>query len=66
MSSEFETPLYREEYPTGRRYVIFFLAAGTSWFLYLHRYTWNFIRPASKRNSDSRIWNSPGCTRSSK
>ena len=31
--------------PTGFRWVIFALACGTSWFLYLHRYTWNFIGP---------------------
>lgn len=27
------------------RYLVFALASGTSWILYLHRYTWNFIRP---------------------
>ena len=31
--------------PTRVRWLIFSLACGTSWFLYLHRYTWNFIRP---------------------
>jgi len=31
--------------PTNVRWLIFALACGTSWFLYLHRYTWNFIRP---------------------
>ena len=31
--------------PTRVRWLIFALACGTSWFLYLHRYTWNFIRP---------------------
>ncbi len=31
--------------PTRVRWLIFVLACGTSWFLYLHRYTWNFIRP---------------------
>ncbi len=53
MSSE-PTPLYPipiQEPPTHRRYVIFALAAGTSWFLYLHRYTWNFIRPALEKET---------------
>lgn len=31
--------------PTRRRYVIFCLAASVSFLLYLHRYTWNLIRP---------------------
>lgn len=31
--------------PTRRRYVIFGLAASVSFLLYLHRYTWNLIRP---------------------
>jgi sugar phosphate permease len=31
--------------PTNRRWVIFALASGTSWFLYLHRFTFNVIRP---------------------
>ncbi|MCH2209919.1 MAG: MFS transporter [Fuerstiella sp.] len=31
--------------PTNRRWVIFFLAAGTSFILYLHRFTWQFVRP---------------------
>ncbi len=31
--------------PTKIRWSIFTLACLTSWFLYLHRYTWNFIRP---------------------
>ena len=51
MSSEFATPADGAEYPTQRRYVIFALAAGTSWFLYLHRYTWNFIRPALEKET---------------
>jgi ACS family glucarate transporter-like MFS transporter len=34
-----------QERPTRVRWLIFTLACGTSWFLYLHRYTWNFIRP---------------------
>ena len=31
--------------PTGVRWLIFGLACGTSWFLYLHRYTWNIVGP---------------------
>jgi MFS transporter, ACS family, glucarate transporter len=31
--------------PTKRRWIVFWLAAATSFILYLHRYTWNFIRP---------------------
>ncbi|MDP7204084.1 MAG: MFS transporter [Pirellulaceae bacterium] len=34
------------EQPTKRRWVMFSLACGTSWFLYLHRYTWNIVRVA--------------------
>lgn len=33
------------ESPTHRRYGIFWLAATTSFLLYLHRYTWNLVRP---------------------
>lgn len=40
MSLESTTPQ-----PTGRRFVVFALAAATSFLLYLHRYTWNVIRP---------------------
>jgi|CXWL01.1.fsa_nt_gi sugar phosphate permease len=32
--------------PTRVRWLVFALASGTSWMLYLHRYSWNFIRPA--------------------
>jgi MFS transporter, ACS family, glucarate transporter len=35
--------------PTRVRWVIFALACATSWFLYLHRYTWNFVGPELKR-----------------
>jgi sugar phosphate permease len=31
------------EKPTNVRWLMFVLACGTSFFLYLHRYTWNFI-----------------------
>ena len=34
------------ERPTRVRWLVFMLASGTSWLLYLHRYSWNFIRPA--------------------
>ncbi len=33
---------------TNVRWLVFALSCGTSWFLYLHRYTWNFIGPALK------------------
>ena len=51
-SNPFQSPATPEDFgqveferPTNKRWVIFFLACGTSWFLYLHRYTWNFIEP---------------------
>lgn len=31
--------------PTNQRWVVFALACSTSFFLYLHRYTWTVIRP---------------------
>jgi sugar phosphate permease len=34
-----------EDQPSNVRWLIFLLACGTSWFLYLHRYTWNFVKP---------------------
>lgn len=34
--------------PTNVRWLIFVLACGTSWFMYLHRYTWNFVGPLLK------------------
>lgn len=37
------------ERPTNRRWVVFALACGTSFLLYLHRYTFNFIGPELKR-----------------
>ena len=37
------------ERPTRIRWLIFLLACGTSWFLYLHRYTWNFVAPELER-----------------
>lgn len=33
------------EAPSRVRWLIFCLACGTSWFLYLHRYAWNIILP---------------------
>jgi MFS transporter, ACS family, glucarate transporter len=40
-----ERSLQGTQVPTNRRWIMFSLASGASWFLYLHRYTWNFIRP---------------------
>ena len=37
-----------EQVPTKRRWVIFNLAAATSFILYLHRYTWLLVRPEIK------------------
>ena len=37
------------ERPTRVRWLVFALACGASWFLYLHRYTWNLIRPELAR-----------------
>ena len=31
--------------PTGVRWRVFALACGTSFLLYLHRYTWNIVGP---------------------
>ena len=33
------------ESPTNVRWLTFSLACGTSWFLYLHRYSWNIVAP---------------------
>ena len=33
------------ESPTNVRWLTFALACGTSWFLYLHRYSWNIVAP---------------------
>ena len=40
-----ERSLQGTQIPTKRRWIVFGLAAATSFILYLHRYTWNFIRP---------------------
>lgn len=40
-----ESSLQTLQAPTRRRWIVFGLAAATSFILYLHRYTWNFIRP---------------------
>ncbi len=37
-----------ESRPTNIRWLMFALACGTSWFLYVHRYAWNFIAPKLK------------------
>ena len=34
-----------QQRPTRVRWLVFSLACGSSWILYLHRYTWNFIGP---------------------
>src|SRR5580658_9841862 len=31
--------------PTNVRWLMFGLACGTSWFLYLHRYAWSIVSP---------------------
>ncbi len=38
--------------PTNRRWIIFSLAAGTSFILYLHRYTRQFVRPELMKEYD--------------
>jgi sugar phosphate permease len=40
----------RNERPTNIRWLIFALACGTSFVLYLHRYTWNYIGPELQKN----------------
>jgi sugar phosphate permease len=42
-------PPVTDDRPTNVRWLVLILACGTSWFLYLHRYTWNFILPELKR-----------------
>lgn len=37
---------------TRRRMVVFWLSAAASFFLYLHRYTWNVIRPEIQKEFD--------------
>jgi sugar phosphate permease len=39
------------EQPTHVRWLIFGLACGVSWLLYLHRYAWGVIKPAVKRET---------------
>lgn len=41
-------PATAPERPTRVRWLMFALACGGSWFLYLHRYTWNIIGPELK------------------
>jgi len=36
--------------PTGVRWRVFALACGTSFLLYLHRYTWNIVGPELQRD----------------
>lgn len=40
--------LAHDQVPTNRRWLIFTLAAATSFILYLHRYTWVMVRPELK------------------
>jgi hypothetical protein len=40
--------------PTGVRWVVFGQACGTSWLLYLHRYTFALIKPELVRRADVR------------
>lgn len=37
------------ELPTRVRWLMFALACGTSWFLYLHRYAWGIVGPEIKK-----------------
>jgi len=39
-----QTDLHAES-PTNVRWLMFGLACGTSWFLYVHRYAWQFVGP---------------------
>jgi len=41
-----EPDLAPSEKPTNVRWLIFSLGCGTSWFLYLHRYTFGLIKPS--------------------
>ena len=41
-----ETKPDSEEPATNVRWLTFTLACGASWFLYLHRYSWNIVAPA--------------------
>ena len=40
-----EPDVTKSESPTQVRWLIFVLACGTSWLLYLHRYSWNIVAP---------------------
>lgn len=45
MSNDFSTSLPHTDRPTQFRKVVFVLACGTSWMLYLHRYVFGLIKP---------------------
>ena len=45
MSDEITPSVAAAERPTNVRWMIFGLGCGTSWFLYLHRYTFGIIKP---------------------
>lgn len=47
-----ETTLQPEESPSRVRWLMFGLACGTSWFLYLHRYAWAIVLPAIQKAHD--------------
>lgn len=47
-----DRPLKKGGRPTNVRWMMFVMACGTSWFLYLHRYTWNLIRPELQKEYD--------------
>lgn len=47
MTTPEPTPDSYEE-PTRVRWLVFWLACGTSWFLYVHRYAWNIVRSELK------------------
>lgn len=40
----------RPDVPTGNRTLIFWLACGASFLLYLHRYSWNIVGPELQRD----------------
>ena len=47
-SSAGDSSLNADQHPTNVRGMVFVLGCGTSWFLYLHRYTFALIKPKLK------------------
>src|SRR5262249_57690976 len=43
----------QQQRPTRVRWLVFALACGVSWLLYLHRYAWGVVRPAVKKEFPS-------------